>query len=65
MPYYRNNSNQKVYKLIDGLVIDATNGQDNTLMVLYKCVDRGTKYVRERNEFHQKFTLLKNFKIHK
>jgi len=59
MPYYRNNSNYKVYKFIDDLVIDATNGQDNKLMVLYKCVDRGTKYVCERNEFHQKLHFVK------
>lgn len=55
---YRNIKNQKLYKLIDGHVVNATNGANangsEQLMVLYKD-ERGTKYVREREEFFEKF----------
>lgn len=53
---YRNNSNQKLYKVTDTLVIDSTNGRDgNYHMYLYKDV-RGQKFVRDSEEFKLKFT---------
>ena len=54
MPLYRNISNQKLYKVISDLVIDATNGAEERLMVLYKD-SNGHRYVRERIEFYKKF----------
>lgn len=55
---YRNIKNQKLYKLIDSCVVNSTNNASangsQQLMVLYKD-ERGTKYVREREEFMQKF----------
>lgn len=49
-----NIKNQKRYKVINTTVIDATNEAQERLMVLYKD-GRGIKYVRERNEFLEKF----------
>lgn len=54
MALYRNIKNQKLYKVISDLVIDATNGAEERLMVLYKDKD-GRRYVREREEFAVKF----------
>lgn len=54
MPLYRNISNQKLYKIINDIVIDTTNGQGDKLMVLYKNKE-GKKFVREREEFYQRF----------
>lgn len=52
---YRNIKNQKIYRVIDTLIIDATNKNDgNEFMVLYKN-ERGNKFVRPRTEFYKKF----------
>jgi len=52
---YRNIKNQKLYKIIDTVVINVTNDNDGQHMVLYKD-ERGCKYVREYEEFFKKFT---------
>ena len=49
-----NIKNKTPYLVIDRFVKNATNGFEDQLMVLYQ--DRiGHKYVREINEFEQKF----------
>lgn len=61
MEFYRNIKNRKKYRVIDNLVVDATNGRNNDLMVLYKD-EAGRKYVRERKEFYEKFDKVKGDK---
>jgi hypothetical protein len=52
--YYRNISNQKKYKLLNGQVVNSTNSQQGQIMCLY-IDEKGRKYVREREEFFEKF----------
>lgn len=59
MKYYQNNKSGKVYVVVSPLVFNATNAQDGQQMVLYHLKDSAAQtYVREYNEFHEKFTLL-------
>lgn len=55
MPLFRNNKNQKLYKILDQIVVNSTNGCEGQYMVLYKD-QNGKKYVREHDEFYLKFT---------
>ena len=52
--FYRNKSNRKVYKMLSPFVTDATNDRQARVVVLYKDVD-GIKYVRDKEEFYEKF----------
>jgi len=52
--YYRNIQNQKKYKLLSSTVVNSTNSQQGQIMCLYKD-EEGRKYVRERQEFFDKF----------
>lgn len=49
---YRNKKNGKIY-IVLGEVIDCTNERDGTICVLYD--DRQRLFVREKNEFFEKF----------
>ena len=55
---YINNKTKHRYVVIDSSIINATNAQDGQVMVLYKtCDEEITQYfVREYNEFFEKFT---------
>ena len=57
---WQNNKTKAFYQVID-VVINATNGNDGQLMVLYKkyCDEdqpEYVKYVRDKSEFELKFT---------
>ena len=56
MSIWRNIKNQKLYKVIDRSVTNATNETEYSkqTMVLYKD-EFGHKYVREAEEFYTKF----------
>lgn len=59
---YKNNKNGNMYVVIHPDITNCTNANDGQKMVLYNKVDdRYGKepYVRETNEFLQKFTLVK------
>lgn len=53
--YYRSIKNQKVYKVIDNLVLDLSDLR--RYVVLYKG-NNGRKFVMGKTEFHEKFYLL-------
>ena len=53
--YMLNKKNQQPYKVLSNEIINATNEQDGQLMIIYKDM-RGDLYVREENEFNEKFT---------
>lgn len=53
---YIHNKTGDIYTVEDFLVIDATNGQeDRGFLVLYRN-NKGMKFVRNKTEFHEKFT---------
>ena len=52
---YKNNKTGDLYEVIE-FAINATNAQDGQEMVIYKKVDKDQKFVREKNEFFEKFT---------
>jgi len=55
MIFYRNIKNQKLYKVIDTLVINANDKEDGRdYMVLYKD-EKGHKFVKDRTEFYKKY----------
>lgn len=55
--YYRNNKNQRIYQVID-VVINTTNKDNEVLMVLYYGLENPfRKFVRELEEFKEKFEL--------
>ena len=49
---YRNKKNGKIY-IVLGEVIDCTNERDGTVCILY--TDEKKVFVREKNEFFEKF----------
>jgi len=53
--YMLNKKNKQPYRILSNEIINATNEQDGQNMVLYKDM-RGNLYVREKNEFNEKFT---------
>ena len=54
MEYYRNKKSKKLYLVISEMITDATNGENDKEMVLYR--DRNNlQYFRDRKEFHKKF----------
>jgi hypothetical protein len=53
---YRNKKNGKVY-IVLGEVIDCTNERDGTVCILY--TDEKKLFVREKNEFFEKFEKVK------
>ena len=59
---YRNKKNKKLYKVLKNNVINATNANDDDIMVLYIVVDdkRDLQFVREINEFCLKFEKVNN-----
>ena len=62
MSYWINKKNKKIYKAIT-TAKNASNKNDYELMMLYKDVETGEQYVREFNEFTNKFEVchLMNF----
>lgn len=54
---FKNNKNQETYTMISDNIINATNSSDGQLMVLYS--KHGKFFVREKQEFFEKFTELK------
>lgn len=56
MNYYRHNKTGHIYEYMRE-AIDATNGHDDKKMVVYHNQE-GLTFVRERDEFHAKFTAL-------
>ncbi len=54
---YRNKKNKKLYRVLNNNVINATNANNNDIMVLYVVVEdkRNLQFVREINEFSIKF----------
>lgn len=59
---YRNKKNKKLYKVLKNNIINATNANDDDIMVLYIVVDdkRDLQFVREINEFCLKFEKVNN-----
>lgn len=57
MKLWRNKKNQKIYKIVIGRVINATNNNAGQAMVLYKLYESydTPHYVREEKEFLEKF----------
>lgn len=57
---FRHNKTGNLYRaLYSKVVVNATNAQDGQEMILYERVGQpGTFYVREYNEFLQKFTMV-------
>ena len=51
---YINKQNKKRYKLLSNAVVNSTNSEQGQIMCLYTDED-GKEYVRERNEFFEKF----------
>lgn len=51
-----NNKNQKIYT-VTGKCTNATNKDDGKVMIKY-FNDKGEEFVREADEFREKFTLL-------
>ena len=55
---YRNKKKGTLYKLI-GTAINCTNAQDGQIMLIYEPVEgEHLVFVRERNEFYEKFELV-------
>ena len=58
---YQHNKTGKLCLVISQNIVNATNSDDGTRMVLYSGVTRDNcgsgLFVREYNEFHEKFTL--------
>lgn len=53
MSKWRNKKSGETYWIIDSVIINCTNNEDGQLMVLYS---KDNKYfVREKNEFKEKF----------
>lgn len=53
---FRNNKNGNLYEMID-VATDCTNTRADTKVIIYSPVDTPDKlFVREENEFSQKFT---------
>jgi len=55
MNKYIHNKSGKTYQVITNKVINTTNAQDGQTMVLYSTLDGSITYVREIEEFIQKF----------
>ena len=53
----RNKKNGSIYEIISLDITDATNGANDQRMVLYQ--KDGVKYVRNYNEFFEKFDQVK------
>ena len=53
-----NNKNKNIYFIINEDIINCTNSQDGQKMVLYSTIDFKMFFVREINEFNNKFTIL-------
>jgi len=54
-PRYINNKTGGIYQKLSE-VLDATNGRDGYL-VIYRHIDTGKTFAREKNEFYLKFTI--------
>ena len=57
---YRNKKKGTLYKLI-GTAINCTNAQDGQIMLIYEPYEQKEEhlvFVRERNEFYEKFELV-------
>jgi hypothetical protein len=57
---YRNKKKGTLYKLI-GTAINCTNAQDGQIMLIYEPYEQEEEhlvFVRERNEFYEKFELV-------
>jgi hypothetical protein len=53
---YRNKKTNELYSIIMLNVVNATNGSDNQLMVLYSPYPKnGEVFIREQSEFNEKF----------
>jgi len=51
---YKNKKNGLPYVIVDE-VINCTNDQDGQKMYLYRPANKNLLFVREKNEFHEKF----------
>lgn len=55
MDNYKNNKTGEIYTKLETPITNATNAQDGQIMTAY-FNDNGNMFVRESNEFKQKFT---------
>ena len=53
----KNNKNKTVYQIL-GIALNATNSQEGEIVVVYKDKTSSSVFVRELNEFLQRFTLI-------
>ncbi len=57
---WKNNKNKEIYKIIDAHAINCTNSSNDEYAIIYTSYHRdGTTYIREHNEFLEKFTFYK------
>ena len=56
MAIYKNKKNGQLYVRFH-TVLNATNGREDEVMVMYKDMKTGTAYVREEKEFDEKFEI--------
>lgn len=52
---WKNIKNNNLYKTSEILMINATNNLNQTMVMYYPMKDPSTRYVREINEFLEKF----------
>ena len=55
---YQHIKSGRTYYVISTNVINATNSNEGTVMVLYKGDNSDTLYVREYSEFNEKFKII-------
>ena len=62
---YRNKKKGTLYKLI-GTAINCTNAQDGQIMLIYEPFEQGDEpliFVRERQEFYEKFEFVDDIDV--
>jgi hypothetical protein len=57
---WKNKKNNELYKVLDGNVMDCTNSANEKRMVLYINFTKELQFVREYEEFLEKFTFISN-----
>ncbi len=56
---FRHLKTGNIYEMVRDDVINATNANSEQIMVLYKSnLHRGKLFVREKNEFYEKFKMI-------
>lgn len=57
----KNKKNKKMYRILQEDIVNKTNSNDGQIMIMYAPIDEIKKkvlnkyYVREKNEFYEKF----------